>query len=418
MKKYFLFCFVCFVQISFFVALLTAKEDQTFFEMMTVCFVACHAGPADHFSTFAQELTKRGYKVEIHAAGPALKKFQDRKMEWIHPFVIDNRPEMEVAIEVAKKCSKASIVITDVGHGFDISLQHCLATHAKNALRVAYYDNPEAYVPGGYSEVASSVMQAAQKVFFANSNLASLPIYKKTTEEINIPFERRIGIGYYPLEQAERVAKRRIAERKELRSEFFVKCGLIDRGQKILVYTGGNNEEYFARAFPAFLRILTQAKQNQNFSNFVILLQQHPGAKEKSLDAKMLRDWMEENQNDVAMPCVIISDLNSEDAQVIADMMLYYQTSMGPQFILAGIPTIQIGHGVYEDILIKNNLCSSVVDSKAFVSTLKQLEDCAPPPREKTVRKGLGVQSEWVDILIDAIERNNTEASFVSSHAD
>ena len=49
-----------------------------FMSKAAVCFIACHGGPADHFATYAEALTKQGYDVQIHATGPALKKLQER----------------------------------------------------------------------------------------------------------------------------------------------------------------------------------------------------------------------------------------------------------------------------------------------------------------------------------------------------
>jgi len=174
-----------------------------------VCFIACHAGPADHFSTFSQELVQKGYKVQIYAAGPALKKLQDREIKEVISFSLDNSSEEEVAIEIAKKCANAAVVITDVGHPFDITLQKVLASYAPKTVRLAYYDNPEPYVPGGYSAVAVKVMQAAEKILCANAKLAVAPIYQEPSLEIDLPFEKRIGLGYYPVSQGEKIAKRR-----------------------------------------------------------------------------------------------------------------------------------------------------------------------------------------------------------------
>lgn len=36
-----------------------------------IIFVCCHGGPADHFATFSESLTKDGYDVQIYASGPA-----------------------------------------------------------------------------------------------------------------------------------------------------------------------------------------------------------------------------------------------------------------------------------------------------------------------------------------------------------
>ena len=332
-----------------------------------ICFIACHGGPADHFATFAEDLTKKGYTVEIHASGPALDKFQSRGFS-ATAFSVDSP-----ASEVAEKCANASVIITDVGHAFDIELQRACAKSAPLAPRCAYYDNPESYVPGGYSDVAAQVMQVAQKVLFANSNLT------------NIVPGKGIGIGYYPMGQVHKITQRRTLEHETLRSQFFTKHSLVDTGQKVLVYAGGNNEEYFSKAFPAFLEFLDGISKE-----FIVVLQQHPGAKKENTDRVLAEGHP-----------LFISDFNSDNAQVLADAMLYYQTSMGPQFVLAGIPTIQVGHEVYRDILVRNNLCSVATTQDAFVRAITDLKPNVEGREE--IERGLGICPDWATRLEDAI---------------
>ena len=158
-----------------------------------IFFVCCHSGPADHFATFAEELQKDGYEVQICAAGPALKKFQDRNIE-VHKFFspdnLSKKEELLLASEIAKTCSEASTVFSDVGHKFNIILQKTLAEKNPQTLRIAYYDNPESpdpYLPKDYSSVAKKVMTASQKVLFANATLE-----KDST--IHLPTQKRIGL--------------------------------------------------------------------------------------------------------------------------------------------------------------------------------------------------------------------------------
>lgn len=370
-----------------------------------VCFIACHGGPADHFSTFAEELTSKGHKVQIYATGPALKKFQDRKMEMIFPFSLENISEEEAAIQLAKSCWGADVIITDVGHVFDVSLHEALKSQASKSLRLAYYDNPESYVPGGYSAVAAKVMLAAQGVLFANANLVKTPLYQAPSHEICLPLGKRIGLGYYPISQAEKIAKRRMSDQSQIRAQLFSKYSLTDRGQKVLVYAGGNNEEYFSKAFPAFLKFLSEASLQGDLSNFVVLLQQHPGAKEKNFDGELVRQWLEQHSGAAKIPQFFISELNSDEAQVVADGMLYYQTSMGPQFVLAGIPTIQAGHDTYEDILVKNGLCSTVTNGEGLMSALARLQkNIGVESGNEAILQGLGISSDWANRLRRAIE--------------
>ena len=373
--------------------------------VLVVCFIACHGGPADHFSTFSKELEKKGYKVQIYASGPALKKFQEREVENLIPFSLDNISEVEAAVRLARKCSEAAVVITDVGDAFDISLQKALSVEAPQALRFAYYDNPEPYVPGGYSAIAAKVMVAADRVLFANANLAKSSVYQAPSQLIELPPDKRVGIGYYPISQAEKIAKRRAADPDGLRMDFFSKYRLFDRGQKVLVYAGGNNDEFFSKAFPAFLQFLATLIQKKDFSDFVVLLQRHPGAKGKNIDGKLVQSWISQYGQSVYAPKILISDFNSDDAQVLADGMLYYQTSMGPQFVLAGIPTIQVGHECYADILVKNNLCSVANGADELLDALVRLQKSMKMEQYDVIRQGLGMAEDWVERLEQVLIR-------------
>jgi len=352
-----------------------------------VCFIVCHGGPADHFAAFAENLPKDAYQVQVYATGPALKKFQEGGIAVTMPFSLDTGDEDKLAEHLAKQCSTASFVLTDVGHPFDIKLQQALAKHAGNVTRYAYYDNPEPYVPGGYSAVAAEVMLASQGVLFANSNLANKPIYRSPNQEVVLPHQKRIGIGYYPVNQADKIAKRREIEHQN------------HPDRKVLVYFGGNNDEYFEKAFPAFLSILAEAAKQSDLSHLLILIQQHPGAKAKNFEGPLISTWSKENH----AVKVMLSDLTSDDAQVAADLALYYQTSMAPQLILAGIPTVQIGHETYDDILVRNNLAPSVTTARQFVKAIEKQEVKQEPLCDR-IFQSLGIRSDWLEVLEKTIQ--------------
>ncbi len=365
-----------------------------------VCIIACHAGPADHFATYTEELSKQGFDVQIHASGPALKKFQERRIEVKSSFSLDHlTPEEEsrLATRIAKTCSVASIVITDVGHAFDVKIQRELTIHATKVARFAYYDNPEPFVPGGYSSNAAEVMLAAEGLLFANEKLAKAKIYSQVGKEVDFASRTRIGIGYYPVIQAEKIAERRKSEHESVRSAL-----LLQNGEKVWVYFGGNNDEYFTKAFPAFLSFLAQASEQIDLSNLVVVVQQHPGAKQKNQDGTLVFAWLEEFGGKVKMPKIILSDFSSDQAQVLADAAFYYQTSMGPQFVLAGIPTVQIGHETYEDILVRNQLAPSVTSAAQLAQVSKTLEKTSDKPKD-LILSSLGIREEWSQILVNAI---------------
>jgi hypothetical protein len=100
-------------------------------------------------------------------------------------------------------------------------------------------------------------------------------------------------------------------------------------------------------------------------------------------------------------PKVVVSDVSSDDAQIVADAAMYYQTSMGPQFALAGIPTIQVGHETFEDILVKADLCPSVTDGERLLKEINQL-DRVDIDRE-AIYRGLGIKADWFQRLKAAI---------------
>lgn len=376
---------------------------SVFMSTSAVCLIACHGGPADHFATYTETLVKEGYDVQIYASGPALKKFQDRGIEVKNGFSLDKlTPEEEdsLAIQIAKTCATAKLVLTDVGHPFDIKIQKALSIHATKVPRLAYYDNPEPLVPGGYTNVADEVMRNAEGILFANANLAVSTIYSESGKEIDFGSRKRFGIGYYPVSQADKIAERRNVESDDMRSKFFIKNEIFEKGQKIWVYFGGNNDEYFSKAFPAFLSLLAQGAELEDMRNKVIVLQQHPGAKEKNLDGKQVSEWQKMYGDNEKMPKIIISDFSSDNAQVIADTAFYYQTSMGPQFVLEGIPTIQIGHESYNDILVRNKLAPSVTNAQEFVQVVKDLDkEVNEKSQRDLILKGLGIREDWPKVL-------------------
>ncbi len=349
-----------------------------------ICFIACHGGPADHFAVFAEKLAEQGYEVQICASGPALKKFQDRNIKVLQSFDADILSETG-AIQIVQSFSRVSFVISDVGHSTDTLLLKTFAKERPDVMRVAYYDNPEPYVPGGYSDVAAKVMEVADKVFYANANLASAS-------------SKGVEIGYYPVAQAEKMAARRVQEHDSMRTKLFSENKLEDRGQKVLVYFGGNNTEYFEKAFPAFLNILSQA----DLSNVVVVLQQHPGAKKENIDKQQLEEWLKTDS-----ATVLLSNKSSDEMQVIADGALYYQTSMGPLFALAGIPTIQVGHKTFEDVLVRGKLCSTATTAFDFDKAVAVMKPVDVTEKKKTqLYQSLGIKEDWFKNLLTNVNKS------------
>ncbi|MGL4348212.1 MAG: hypothetical protein ACRCSV_01960 [Chlamydiales bacterium] len=108
--------------------------------LITICCVVCHGGPADHFATFIPELQKKGIHVYVHATPGVIGKFKGTDIQ-VHTFNLDDVSLSEM--DIAKKCSKVSILLTDLGNSFDISLQTVFKESNPHVKRLVYYDNPE-----------------------------------------------------------------------------------------------------------------------------------------------------------------------------------------------------------------------------------------------------------------------------------
>ena len=342
----------------------------------SVCFIACHGGPADHFGTFAQELSQKGISAQLYASGPALKKLQDRHID---ATAFDPK---DVA-KVIEACSAAKAVFVDVGNQTCVDIMKQLSD--RHIHRIAYYDNPEPFVKG-YTETAIEVMKLADTVLFANSNLKE--VFSPSFEG-----KRMIGLGYYPVGQAERIEKRRLSgERKEARDAFFQEHGLKDTGQKIVVYFGGNNDEYF-RLFP---KVFSMLEKEPEASNILFVLQQHPGAKAANKDGAAVEVWVREHQN---APAFVVSKGTSDTAQIFADEAWYHQTSMGPQFALEGLPTAQVP-GPFEDILVRSGCAKSISTQEQFHEAVLRVREGRYEAIDKAdLLAKLGIRSDWAQVL-------------------
>lgn len=368
--------------------------------MPNCCFLACHAGAANHMADFYESLSST-CEISVVASGPALKVFQNRDIPVIKQLDLEDlssENEMELALAVAKQFSNVESILTDVGHKFNIALQSAMKENCPTVKRVAYYDNYESFVPGGYSQVASKVMSLANSVLFASSKLENATLLQNDGKEVKLGDQERVGLGYFPLKKSQTILHRRENEALEVRADFFNKHGIEDKGEQIIVYMGGNNQVYFENAFKAYVDFLDQASQSSNLSNIIFVLQQHPGAKVENKDATAFLEL--QSSNDQA-PKLVVSQMSSNDTQVIADKILYYQTSMGPEFVLAKIPTVQIAHESYDDILIRNGLAPSICDSDSFLEEVLKvkLTDDESNRLQKSALEALGIKDGWPLIL-------------------
>ena len=374
-----------------------------------VCFIVCDGGPAAHFATFASTLLAQ-YQLQsiIYATGPAWNKMNDSNLPLgiqLVPFVsddLDRTQEEQVATQLIDGCLKqgARHIITDLGNKFDPVLQAAASKYDLSSGKFrswCYYDNPESYVPGGYSTKADETITASKGILFANMNLAQVDskIYSLPGKDIDLTNKTVQGIGYYPVTDVEKLRRQRAIERDSLRAE-----NDWSNVQHLFVYFGGNNEEYFEKALPAFLFNLAQLDKTL-LDDIFFLFQQHPAAKKLNRDGLLLQEWRSKD-NHVQ---IRISTLkNSDQAQIVADAALYYQTSMAPQFALLDLPIMQVGHEVYEDILVKHQLCHTATNSielaRGFTEMKRRTESLSKlEERQQLIYNSIGYTSNWSENL-------------------
>ncbi len=353
---------------------------------LSVCLVVCNEEPADHFATFAQHL--RG--VEMCASEPALTRFRKLDVNVNIPFFTEGMSpaaEEVLATQIAKIYANAAVVMTDMGHPFDLTVQRAFAKHAPSVRRLVYYDDPEPY-----SATGAQVMQAAQGILFANSRLAKSPLFQAPNIEIDLGERKRVGIGYSPTtHMAKNILQRRRIEQRSMRRLLLTRYRTIDVGQKIVVYFGSHHEEYFLKALPTFLALLAKG----GLPPVMVLIQPLPDAQNQHRNREIIEAWTRKHPT----PQVVLSNIPAENAQVVADAVLYYKTRMAPQFVLAGIPTMHMGHEPCKDMLVNTGLIPSITTVEQFIGAMNPDSTSWP----EKVCNSLGINPDWLQILSSAI---------------
>ncbi|CAF4641222.1 unnamed protein product [Rotaria sp. Silwood1] len=370
-----------------------------------VCFIVCDGGPAGHFAAFATNLFNQNeLQIIIYATEPALTKLKNSHLPndiQLLSFTVedgDRKQQEQVATQLIDNCLKqgAHSIIIDIGNKFDAIFQ--LVSSKRNLptdmIRFwCYYDNPEPYVPGGYSIKTEETIKASQYILFANMNLAKIDsiIYSLPEKSIDLTNKTVQGIGYYPVVEVEKLLQQRELERDTLRIQ-----NNWTNIKHLFVYFGGNNDVYFDQAFPTFLSNLSQIDKNI-IQDVLFVLHQHPAAKKQNRDGLLFQEWLSKNNHIQG----ILSTLKTSDqAQIIADAALYYQTSMAPQFVLLGLPTMQVGHEIYHDILVKFNLCYTATNTIELAVGLTSMKERSyssnkiQQPKE-LIYNAIGYTSDW-----------------------
>lgn len=378
---------------------------------MDLYFLTCNSAPTAHFIALSKCLDQEEHQVTFVATGAEFGKLKELQVKLIdfNPENLDlNKEEVQIKLagELVKICSVAKMIIVDVGHLFSVHFLEALAKSASSKrelpLVISYYENIERWVPGGYSEVAFKVIKLSQGVFFANSNLVYEDLYIEEDVKMELGNIPRVGVGYYPLEQAKSLKKRRLNTHQEARRNFMSLLKRPDQGEKILVYLGENNSVYFDQALLKFVEFIEEATKDKDLSNTIIIFQPHPTGKTKQ------EAWLntKELPSGSYAPAYVFSDMNTVDALVLADAVAGRQSSMVYQVALLNIPYMQVSHKTYPDVLVRNGYPSATTASD-FVETLSRILGQASeekPEIDEKILKDLGFQQNWSENFQKGIE--------------
>lgn len=370
----------------------------------TVCFVTAHPNPSNHFVEYVQAFEERGVSCTVIADSGISGKFSKLNADVIEL----NLKSKKWRSKIEDILSKQSLVITDIASHRWISLHRWLKKHHPEIKRAVYYDNPEPFVPGGYSEMAEKVIRRAQIVLFANAKLPEKGIQNGEKAPCKLSKKRLIGIGYYPKADAEIIRKLRNDPDAigKLREDFFNRHKVEDSDQEIFTFVGGANDEYDFKAFPHFIDILSELVfyKDTPLKNTIVVVKQHPRSEDRgNHDGKTVEKFLERH----ALPRnshILISgkgDMPTVDVCALSMGVFYHQTSMAAQFALASIPVIaQVADKPNRDILL--NCGYPFVDEAGGLAKVMTGFDQNVDP--STIEKELGFEDDWKSRLLEILD--------------
>lgn len=342
-----------------------------------VAFIAMHTLPAEHFTIFESVLNKKGISTQMIMGGVAKRALGSRLPD-IDMDIWVGRGVKEFSKAASEACEHSKIIFVGIGHQFSGHfLEAILERYGKSKRVILYYENPEVFVPGGYSELAQAaiVIGKPREIVFANENLAREGI--SVCE--GLEGVRKLGLGYYLMSDIE-ILKKLQAERGR------------EKGRVWLYLAGAEtNRDYINKAFPAFINMVSEISFEEN--PITLIFRKHPRSSGI--------DWEQLNALKKPGLTILLDEDSLLNTLAIADYAFYYQTSLSPLLVLAGINTIQVGHEVYHEILVDKGIIPVATNASEFRRILDSPKN---EIAEEVVYDAIGYDPLWENRLLEIIE--------------
>lgn len=351
----------------------------------TVCFLACHPNGGNHLSDYYTSLSQ-GYSAAFIGVDKGFETAERKKISPIKRLdtekplsEMSNEEQKKLARSTAKKVIQvATHLIADVGSPFTKYVFKELKALESKVIKMAYHDNHEPFVPGGYTELAIQTFAHADHAVYANKTMAE---------------DNGFGIGYFDFSKVDtyrlfRSTQIQATKRKNLFNSF----GIADKGQKLMVYLGGANKVYSEQAFPAFAKLLRESAEKGVLDHAVVMLQRHPRASNEDKEA------FEALQKDFPKLTFAVSPLDFDSSLAVADLVCYYQTSASLFLPLAGIPAFQVGHEPFDDTPYRHGLlkfASTVENLQGELESATERNVMPTAARLKELYELMGVDKNW-----------------------
>ncbi|MCH9811538.1 hypothetical protein K0U07_02100 [bacterium] len=355
--------------------------------LASIGFLLSHPNPSNHAKEFVQAYEEQGEECFVYTDNESVAKKFPGKAQIIS---IANDDDLQKAAEFL---STHDQVIADISIP---QWQQVFCKVGASTKKIVYYDNPEKFVSTTYSTLAEKMVAVSDVILFSNHHHARVGILGGTKKPVDLTQIECVGLGFYSQSIADQMLDFSKEEKDAFRKQLFTSHSIEDRGQKILVIAGGANEEYY-KAFFRFMLIARNILWDHHnlFDNTVFVLQQHPRAMQQGdKDGNCIKTAEMINQyNPSHNVHFVVSNLKTPQALALANTVVYYQTSMAPQFILGGVKkVIQMVDSVpNKDMLVSAGIptvCNEVELRGAIRGSTSSVN-------KKTIVDKLGIDPNW-----------------------